>query len=287
MPGRKENVGTLVQNAYGKSRVRLSKVTRHKDRHELQELSVDVLLQGDFADTYTQGNNSKVVATDSIRNTVYVLAAEHELKDIESFARDLSSHFLKTYAQVEEATVSISQDLWQRIDVNGTPHHHAFYGAGGEKRYAQAAQTRDKLSIISGIDDLRLVKTTDSEFVGFVRDRYTTLAEVKDRIFGTTVQARWLFASPDNDFNHCYELIRGAIFDVFATHMSLSVQQTMNEAGQQALARCACIKEITLIMPNQHRIPFNLQPFGLENKNEIFVTTDEPYGLISATIVRN
>lgn len=286
MPGKKENVGTLVHNAYGKSKVRLSKVIRHKDRHELNELSVDVLLQGDFADTYTEGDNSKVVATDSIRNTVYVVAAEHELQDIESFARDLSSHFLKTYAHVDKATVSIAEDLWQRIDYNGAPHPHAFYGAGGEKRFTQATQTRSDLSIVSGIDDLRLVKTTDSEFVGFVRDRYTTLAEVKDRIFGTTVQARWLFASPNNDFNHCYKLIRSAIFDVFATHMSLSVQQTMNEAGQKALACCACIKEITLTMPNQHRIPFNLKPFGLENKNEIFVTTDEPYGLISATIAR-
>jgi len=279
--------GVLVKNAYGKSRVRLTKLTRLNDRHVFKEISVDIQLQGDFERTYTVGDNSQVVATDSMKNMVYILASQHSLDNIESFGQHMVDHYLKTYKQVSGVTVRMVEELWQRIIHDGKPHAHAFYGAGGEKRIAEVEATREAVIVRSGIEGLKLVKTTDSEFWGFVRDQHTTLPDVKDRIFGTSVSVNWLYQNAKPDFQAAYDAVRNAVLECFATHRSLAVQHTMNEIGQLALARVPDISEISIVMPNEHRIPFNLQPFNLENKNEIFITTDEPYGLISATLKRS
>ncbi|HEY9788185.1 MAG TPA: urate oxidase, partial [Candidatus Obscuribacterales bacterium] len=231
-------------------------------------------------------DNSKVVATDSMKNTVYVLAAENPLSDIESFAKTLCSHFLTQYEHVAEVEVRIEEDLWMRIEHEGREHAHAFVSAGKEKRTTLVYNDRKALTITSGIEDLVVLKTTASEFWGFIRDRYTTLPEARDRIFATTVQASWPYGKGNQNFNACYENIRNAILNTFARHHSLSVQQTLYEMGEEALKVCPEIDEITIALPNQHRIPFNLSPFGLENKNEIFVPTEEPYGLITGTIRR-
>ncbi len=282
----KRKAGVIVQHTYGKSKVRLTKVSRRADRHDLEELCVDISLAGDFEETYTTGDNSRIVATDSMKNTVYLLAAEHPLNDIESFGTALAAHFIKTYSHVEKATVSIAQDLWQRIHVEGNPHTHAFVGAGPEKRIARIEHDRNQVVVRSGITDLRVVKTTDSAFEGFIRDKYTTLPEVKDRIFGTSISALWLYNDQIRDFNASYATLRATVLGIFATHVSLSVQQTLHEIGQIALERCPCVQQISLTMPNEHRIPFRLTDFDMENRNEIFVTTDEPFGLITAVIDR-
>ncbi|HEY9759227.1 MAG TPA: urate oxidase [Oculatellaceae cyanobacterium] len=282
----KKRAGVILRHSYGKSKVRLTKVSRHADRHDLKELCVDISLEGDFAETYTTGENTRIVATDSMKNTVYVLAAEHPVQSIESFALDLAKHFLNTYKHVEKATVDIAEELWQRIVVNGKAHPHAFAGAGAEKRTVCVEHSRTATVVQSGIADLRVVKTTDSAFEGFIRDKYTTLPEVKDRMFGTSISGTWLYKPSASDYNRDYETVRDTVLEVFATHISLSVQQTLHEIGQEVLARCSDIIEISLVMPNEHRIPFILHQFGLENRNEISVTTDEPHGLIKATIAR-
>jgi len=282
----REHAGVMTHNSYGKSRVRLTKVTRHKDRHEFKEILVDIQLEGDFDPCYIEGDNKLVVATDSMRNTIYVLAANHALEDIESFGKTVAEHFVKTYEQVRMCTVHLAEELWQRITVDGKPHTHAFVGASDEKHSAAAIATAELTKIESGIDGLRLVKTTDSEFWGFVRDKYTTLPEVKDRIFGTAASVHWQYQSDPLHYQRAYDDVRKAVLEVFATHHSLGVQHTIYEIGQVALERVPEISEITITMPNEHRIVFNLQPLGLENKNEVFVTTDEPFGLISATIKR-
>lgn len=281
-----KHTGTVTRNAYGKSRVRLTKVTREGDRHDLKELSVDILLEGDFLDTYVSGDNTKVVATDSMKNTVYILAAEHPLKNIETFARDLAAHFVGSYSHVKSARVSIEEELWQRIVVDEKPHAHAFTGAGAEKRTTTVEHGRDSYSIVSGISNLRVVKTTNSAFEGFIRDKFTSLPDTKDRIFGTSVSATWLYDRGIEDFDAAYGAVHNAVLEIFAKNMSLSVQQTLHEIGQEAIARCEFIKEISLTMPNEHRIPFSVQKFGLENRSEISITTSEPYGLITATITR-
>lgn len=278
--------GLLVRNSYGKSEVRLTKVSRTSDRQDVKEISVSIGLEGDFSDTYTSGDNSKIVATDSMKNIVYALAAEHPLDSIEAFAKYLAQHFLTKYNQVSQATVQVRESLWHRIMLNDKEHPHSFQSAGNERRGTVVKATREKTSIESGVENLVVLKATDSEFWGFVRDEYTTLAETRDRIFATAIEATWDYDDEDLDFNKNYHAVRNTMLEVFATHRSLSVQQTLYEMGQRALDACDRIAEITIRMPNQHHIPMNLTPFGLENKNEIFVPTNEPYGLIAGTLRR-
>jgi len=276
----------LTRNSYGKSQVRLTKVIRHADRHELKELCVSIQLTGDFAASYTHGDNSRVVATDTMKNTVYILARDHPLADIESFGQHLAEHFLRTYSHVATATIQLTEQPWQRLAVNGQEHPHAFTGGSVGARTSTVTLSRQELRIESGLEGLLLLKTTDSAFTGFIRDPYTTLAETEDRIFATLLTARWLHGEPPADWNHCYQLIRQTLITVFATHKSLAVQHTLHDMGRAALEVCRSIREISLQMPNKHHLLVNLQPFGLANNNEIFVPTEEPFGLISATLGR-
>jgi urate oxidase len=276
----------LVHDAYGKSLVRLTKVTRHADRHELKELAVDIQLEGEFAAAYTAGDNSRLVATDTMKNTVYALAKGHPLRDIESFGQTLARHFLDNNAHVASARIHIVEHAWRRIEVQGRDHPHAFLGGGAEKRTMTVSLTRQGLHIESGIDDLLLLKTTDSAFRGFLRDRFTTLPETDDRIFATILKADWLYGPDAADWNDCHRTIRQALLETFAQHKSLGVQQTLFAMGVAALASCPQIEEIRIAMPNKHRLLVNLQVFGMENANEIFVATDEPHGLITGTMRR-
>lgn len=276
----------LVHNAYGKSHVRLTRVTRRDDRHDLQELTVDIQLEGDFAASYLTGDNSRVVATDSMKNTVYVLAGQQPFADLEAFGQVLAEHFVKEYAQVSSASVHLVQHPWQRMTFAGREHPYAFVGGSGEKRVCTVAVTAHSKRIEAGFTDLRVLKTTDSAFIGFIRDRYTTLAEASDRIFATAVNATWRYRTAPPSWDSSFQRIRETLLRVFAAHKSLAVQQTLHAMGSAALEECAEIDEITLQMPNLHRIPFNLQPFGLENRSDIFVPTDEPYGLITGTLRR-
>jgi len=275
----------LSANTYGKSDIRLTKVIRKGARHELLEFSVDILLSGDFADSYLQGDNSKIVATDSMKNTVYVVAKENDFSSAEAFAILLAEHFPRTYSHVRSATVQIRQTYWNRIPTNGKPHDHAFVCAGPEL-HTVTAKSRPS-SITGGLSNLLILKTTNSAFKEFITDRYRTLKDTDDRIFATSVTADWDYTSATVDFPTAHEKLRSALLEVFATHMSYAVQQTMFEMGKAALSACPQIKEIRLVCPNKHRIPVNLAPFGLENKNEIFVWTDEPFGNITATVTRD
>jgi urate oxidase len=278
----------LTSNHYGKSEVRLTKVIRNGDRHELLEFSVDILLSGDFARSYTHGDNTQIIATDSMKNTVYVLAKEQQFSTPERFAMLLASHFPRTYPQVFSAFVQVEQTNWARISVDRQPHNHAFVCGGPDLQTATAVATRGGFSAITGgVSDLLLLKTTQSAFKGFVTDRYRTLKDADDRIFATKLTASWDFPTTGSpDFASVRQRIQSAMLNVFATKMSHAVQQTMHEMGEAALSAAPEINRIELEMPNKHRIPVNLQPFGLENSNEIFVWTDEPYGNIGATVER-
>jgi urate oxidase len=276
----------LSHHVYGKSQVRLTKVTRHPGRHDLKELTIAIQLEGDFTTSYTHGDNRQVVATDTMKNTVYVLARNHPLTDIESFGQALADHFMENYLHVTSATIRLVQQSWQRLAVHGRDHPHAFVGGSTEKRTATVTRTRQGLRFESGLEDLLLLKTTASAFRGFIRDRYTTLAETDDRIFATRLTATWLYGQMPAAWNPCHQRIRQTMLDVFAQHQSLAVQQTLHAMGEAALDTCPEIQEISLTMPNQHRLLVNLQPFGLDNPNEVFVATEEPYGLISGTLRR-
>ena len=276
----------LTYNSYGKSAVRLTKVKRLPDRHELIELEVAIELSGDFADSYVSGDNSKVIATDTMKNTVYALAATHPIDALEDFATALARHFIDAHAHVYTAIVRLAQTSWRRMTVDGREHPHSFVGGGQERRKVMFHLTREKPYMWSGIEDLMLLKTADSAFRGFLRDPYTTLEDTDDRIFATRLSADWLYDKPPADWNAAHHSIMDAMVQIFARYQSLSVQQTLYSMGEAALEACPAIRVIHLEMPNQHRIPVNLQPLGLENRNEIFVTTSEPYGLINATLER-
>lgn len=281
--------GVLRHNSYGKSRVRLTKVVRTGPRHELFEINGDIQLEGAFDAAYTAGDNRAVIATDSIKNTVYVLAKENAFDSVEQFALILVRHFVATYAQVTKATVELTQSAWRRIEIGGKPHDHAFTSAGPQLRYAKAVTTRgggDRPSLTGGVRDLLVLKTTASEWHDFVDDRYRTLKDTRDRILATKVDADWTYNTTSADFVAAAAAIEAAILSTFATRHSLGVQQTLFEMGEAALAACPSIDAISFALPNQHRIPFNLEPFGLKFENDIFVATDEPYGLITGTVER-
>jgi urate oxidase len=281
---------TIASQSYGKSHVRLTKVTRHPDRHDLVEIDVAVVLEGDFEASYLAGDNTKVVPTDTMKNTVYAIAATHPLDSIESFAMALAGHFLVRHPQVSAATVAIEQVSWRRIEGQGDQHQkhpHAFIAGGTARRTCRVRDDRATLRVEAGVTGLTVVKTTDSAFRDFIRDEFTTLPDVDDRMFGTAVEARWRYAvGTTPDWNAAFRGVCRVLVDVFASHKSLAVQQTLYDMGEAALDACDVIDEILLEMPNQHRIPVDLTPFGLPNRNEIFVTTSEPYGLIRATLRR-
>ena len=276
----------LKQSSYGKSQVRLTKVTRHAARHDLKELCLAIRLEGDFDASYTQGDNRRIIATDTMKNTVYALARNHPLTDLEDFGLALARHFMENFAHVRASMVRLVEQPWQRIPVDRQDDLHAFIGGGREQRTSRVSLTRRSIRIRSGIKGLFLLKTTDSAFKGFLRDPYTTLPETDERIFATRLVAQWTYSEGEVDWNRCHELVRRTLLETFARHNSLSVQQTLHAMGASVLEVCGQIQQITLLMPNQHHHLVDLKPFGLDNPNVIFVPTQEPYGLIRATLSR-
>lgn len=276
---------SLVRNSYGKSRVRLVKVRRADGRHELTDIDVDIELEGDFDDAYTLGDNSKVLPTDTMKNTVYALAKGHPVEPIEGFGVLLAEHFLGK-AHTRRARVSIAENVWSRIDAGGAPHRHAFLRAGAERRTAEITAAPGGVEIVSGLADLLVLKTTGSAFSGFPRDQYTTLKEAEDRILSTLILARWRAAARDQAPTATWERARRALLETFAEQHSLSVQHTIHALGEAVLAACPAVDELSLSLPNKHCLLVDLSPFGLGNDNEIFVPVDEPHGLIHATMKR-
>jgi urate oxidase len=275
----------LAQNNYGKSRVRMVKVARHGDRHDVQDITVNIACEGDFETAHTLGDNSRILPTDTMKNTVYALAKQvRDLEDIEAFAQRLTAHFLSNNEQLSQVTASITEQLWTRIAVGGKPHAHSFTKGSDEKRTTTVIALREAVTIESGLEDLLVLKTTKSGFVGFLKDPFTTLRETTDRIFATAVKARWQYAAPEFATATTWQGVRQLLLETFAEHDSLSVQQTLYAMGEAVLASYEGITEIALSLPNKHCLLVDLSKFGMENSNEIFVPTDEPHGLIEARL---
>jgi urate oxidase len=276
----------LGTNAYGKNAVNLSKIIRHADYHEFRQVSVSVALEGDFDTAHTLGDNSKILPTDTQKNTVYVLAKEHFTNTIEEFGLYLANHFIANNAQVSKARIEILEHAWQRMAFDAQAHTHSFTGGSAEKRSTVVTQTVEGAHVASGLQDLLLLKTTDSAFEGYVKDQYTVLKETSDRILATKCEATWEYTTTDLDFEATYQKIRRSLLHTFAHHKSLSVQQTLYAIGENILLENDVVKEVSLVMPNKHHIPFNLEQFGMDNTNEVFIATDEPFGYITGTVVR-
>ena len=276
----------LGANGYGKNAVNLSRIIRHEGYHEFRQVSVSVALTGDFDAAHTVGDNALILPTDTQKNTVYALAREHFTGPIEAFGLVLSQHFLARNPQVAQGRIELVEHLWQRMAFEGAAHPHAFTGGGSEKRTAVVTRTADGATVVSGLKGLMLLKTTDSAFVGYPKDEFTVLPETSDRILATECEANWEYTSAEVDFETLYHRIRQSLLRTFSEHKSLSVQHTLYAIGEKILLENEEVKEISLVMPNKHHIPFNLEPFGQENTNEVFAATDAPFGYITGTVTR-
>jgi len=274
----------LGQNNYGKSRVRLLRVTHREDKHEIRELTLAIRLEGDFETAHTEGDNSKILPTDTMKNTVYALAKKHPMGATETFCGALIEHFLGRNPQVERVQVQAVEHLWARITHKGKPDPYSFVRTGEDKRTALVTGTRAATTIRAGAKNLIAMKTTKSAFEGFIRDSYTTLREDRNRILATAIRADWLYAAAKIDFNRTWDDVRRTLLETFAEHDSLSLQHTLYDMGKAVLDQFDAIREIRLSLPNKHYNLVDLAPLGMTNPGEVFLPTDEPHGLIEATL---
>ena len=278
----------LTAHRYGKARVRVLKILRDGDVHTIKEIDVMAMLHGDFDSSYTaaKGDNTKVVPTDTIKNTINVLAKEHLGEEIERFALTLSEHFLKRYAQVHGTEIEIAERGWNRMEISGRSHPHSFRASDEARKFTRIVGNKDAQTVQSGIRNLVILKSTASGFENYPKDEFTTLPETADRILATSFSATWTYAKAPANYDTAHAAILEAMLKVFAETYSPSAQTTLFQMAEAALVVCAEIARIDLAMPNKHYLLINLSPFGRENKNEIFVPTDEPHGQIEASVTR-
>jgi urate oxidase len=272
--GVRHHPGMLGVNQYGKAETHLVRVVRDSDVHELRDLLVSVALAGALEAVHLEGDNRAVLATDTQKNTVYAFAAEHGVGTPEEFALLLGRHFLG--GAITRARVQVIEVAWARLG------DHAFVQSSRVQRVATAICSPEAEWFVSGVSDLVVLKTTDSEFHGFPRDRYTTLAETSDRVLATAVSARWR-----HDGSASFSDAQSALLDTFAAHHSLSLQQTLYAMGSAVLEACPGVFEVRLSLPNRHHFVVDLAPFGLTNDNEVFHADDRPYGLIEGAVLRD
>jgi len=277
----------LAENRYGKSRVRLMKVTRGPKGNELREWTVRVLLTGDFDSAHYDGDNSKILPTDTMKNTVYSVARKSSAIAMEDYAKELVDFLLSRNPQVTSASVAIEGTMWKRLTIDGHPHPTSFIRGSGELQTTTVSRSRDgAFSIVSGLRNLVVMKTADSGFEDYIVDELTTLKPTDDRLFCTAVTAEWSYTVATLGFDAMRAALREAMLKTFAEHKSKSVQETLYAMGKSALERVVEAAEIEITMPNKHCLLVDLGRFGQDNPNEIFVPTDEPAGHIQARVRR-
>jgi urate oxidase len=274
----------LSENNYGKQRVRILQVSRGPDRHDIKELTVGIRLEGDFESAHSKGDNRKILPTDTMKNTVYALAKMHPIESPEEFCLRLSDHFLARNPQVSRVQIAAAETLWTRLTLDGKSHPHTFTRSDYEKRTAALTATRKEKILRAGVEGLVVLKTTDSVFENFLKDEFTTLKEDRNRILATSIHATWLYRENGPEFDTTWLGVRQTLLETFAGHESESLQHTLYAMGDAALKKFPGIREIHLSLPNKHYNLVDLSPFRLENPKEIFLPTDEPHGLIEATL---
>jgi urate oxidase len=280
---------TLGHSQYGKAETRVVRVYRDADPHELVDYNVSVALSGDFSAVHLTGDNANCLTTDATKNTVNAFASQHgeAARQPESFGLILARHFVADVPAVRRARVRLEMYPWVRLDSSGAPHPHAFRRDGGYVRTATVTCEAGREWVVSGIRDLVVLKTTDSEFHGFYTDRYTTLAPTSDRVLATSVTAQWWHGSRPADWGRSFGTVVAALTGAFAAHHSLSLQQTLYEMGTRMIAAEPGLAEVRMSLPNKHHFAVDLSPFGLDNPNEVFHADDRPYGLIEGTVRRD
>jgi urate oxidase len=292
----------LGQNQYGKAENRVVKIIRDGGTHHLKDLNVSVALSGDMAEAHYVGSNAHVLPTDTMKNTVFAFAKEYGIESAEQYGIHLARHFVTSQQSVKRARIRIEEYAWERIETSGPNSRrsltgsdggkHSFVRKGQEVRTSQITFDGENWEVVSGLKDLTVMNSTNSEFWGYIKDEYTTLHEAYDRILATTVQAAWRFnwasdEQPMPDWECCYAEANQHLLQAFAETYSLSLQQTLYQMGARLIDNCSEIDEVRLSLPNKHHFLVDLEPFGLQNDNEVYMAADRPYGLIEATILRD
>jgi urate oxidase len=277
----------LLKKTYGKGRVRIMRVNRATARHEVRELSIKAMVEGDFGGTFTHADNSSSLCTDTVKNIVNIVARENIALDAEDFCSVLAQRFLSEYPQLVASHVTGLETKWTRLSVNGSEHAHSFLLDGNGKNIVEVDATRGGLTLRSGVDGFTFMKTTESGWDNFHEDRYTTLAPTRDRICATSMLATWSWIARPADYGATNAKILDTMLGVFATTYSESVQDSLYRMGSAALAAVPEIGEISMSCPNKHYIPINLAPFDLDNDHAVFLPTDEPHGQIECTVGRD
>ncbi|NGO49254.1 factor-independent urate hydroxylase [Streptomyces ureilyticus] len=281
----------LGQNQYGKAENRVVKITRDGATHHIKDLNVSVSLSGDMDEVHYSGSNANVLPTDTTKNTVYAFAKEHGIESAEQFGIHLARHFVTGQERIHRARIRIEEYAWERIENSGDGAH-SFVRKGQETRLTQITYDGEQWEIVSGLKDLVVMNSTNSEFWGYVKDKYTTLPEAYDRILATEVSGRWRFNWSDDeqempDWETSYEQVKKHMLQAFAETYSLSLQQTLYAMGARIIDHRHEIDEIRFSLPNKHHFLVDLEPFGLKNDNEVYFAADRPYGLIEATVLRD
>ncbi|MFD0318122.1 factor-independent urate hydroxylase [Streptomyces flavalbus] len=282
----------LGQNQYGKAENRVVKITRDGATHHIKDLNVSVSLSGDMDDVHYSGSNTNVLPTDTTKNTVYAFAKEHGVDSAEQFGIHLARHFVTSQEPIHRARVRIEEYAWERIEAPGARGAHSFVRKGQETRLTQVTYDGSSWEVVSGLKDLVVLNSTDSEFWGYVKDKYTTLKEAYDRILATEVSARWRYHWSDDaqqapDWDTSYDETRRHLLHAFAETYSLSLQQTLYQMGTRIIDNREEIDEVRFSLPNKHHFLVDLEPFGLKNDNEVYYAADRPYGLIEGTVLRD
>ncbi|MET7383500.1 factor-independent urate hydroxylase [Streptomyces sp. NPDC005526] len=284
-------MAVLGQNQYGKAENRVVRITRDGTTHHIKDLNVSVALSGDMEEVHYSGSNANVLPTDTTKNTVFAFAKEHGIESAEQFGVHLARHFVTSQPSIHRARIRVEEYAWDRIEHAGKGAH-SFVRKGQETRLTQITYDGSSWEVVSGLKDLVVMNSTDSEFWGYVKDKYTTLPEAHDRVLATRVSARWRFNWTDDaqkmpDWEKSYEQTRKHMLQAFADTYSLSLQQTLYQMGSRIIDHRGEIDEVRFSLPNQHHFLVDLEPFGLKNDNEVYLAADRPYGLIEATVLRD
>jgi urate oxidase len=276
----------LIKNRYGKGRVRVMRIHRDGERHEVSQLNVKAMIEGDFARAYTHADNSTSVSTDTIKNVVNVVARENTGLSSEEFCQVLVKKFLDTYPQIAAVAITAHETKWVRLSFGGKPHPHSFVLDSNGKPFVEANATRKEMSMSSGIDGFAFMKSTQSGWEKYAKDRYTTIPETNDRMCATSMVASWKWSGKPASYPATNKKILDTLLEVFAMTYSASVQDSLYRMGEAALVAVPEISEISMACPNMHFILMNLKAFGLDNNNDVFLPTDEPHGQIECTVGR-
>ncbi|XP_072245530.1 uricase [Leuresthes tenuis] len=283
----------FVRTGYGKNLVKVLVIRRQGSHHYIIELMANVEITLKSRKDYLTGDNSDIIPTDTIKNTVHALAKIKGVKTIEQFSLDICNHFLTSFNHVLRAKVYMEEAPWRRLEKNGAEHAHAFIYSPEAFRFCDVEQTLNGSPVVhSGMRDMKVLKTTQSGFEGFLRDRFTTLQETKDRCFCTSVYAKWRYNNvQDVDFDAAWKTVKETIFERFAGpydrgEYSPSVQKTLYETQVLVLERIPEVDEIEIVMPNQHYFIIDMTKMGIANQNEVLLPLDSPSGNITGTLRR-